>query len=351
MAESRSVCAVLRPRFDAAVFAVASGGRQAVRQDGEPTGELAVPLDQIKQFRQLGSRCPGHPEAIETSGVETTTGPLGQGCGNSVGMAIASRWLAAHFNKPDFDLFDFNVFAFCSDGDMMEGISNEAGSLAGHLKLSNLCWIYDDNHITIEGETSLAFSDDVGTRFKGLGWNVIRCPDANDTEALLKAYKKFLRTKDKPTMIIVHSHIGYGSPHKQDTSKAHGEALGADEVKLTKEAYGWPADAQFLVPEEAQQHFQEGVAARGAKLHKKWNSKFKKYAKEFPELAAQWEKMERRELPENWDANLPTFSADAKGIASRASSGKVLNAVAQSVPWLLGRISRSRSLDQHPNDV
>ena len=220
-------------------------GVQQLDKDGQPTGELAVTLDQIKQFRQIGSRCPGHPEAVVTSGVETTTGPLGQGCGNSVGMAIASRWLAAHFNKPDFDLFDFNVFTLCSDGDLMEGISNEAASIAGHLKLSNLCWIYDDNHITIEGSTDLAYSDDVPTRFKGLGWNVIRCPDANDTEALLKAYKKFLRTKDKPTIIIVRSHIGYGSPHKQDTSKAHGEALGADEVRLTKEAYGWPANASF----------------------------------------------------------------------------------------------------------
>ena len=311
-------------------------GVKQLDHDGKPTDELAVPLDQIKLFRQLGSRCPGHPEAVETSGVETTTGPLGQGCGNSVGMAIASRWLAAHFNKPDYDIFDFNVFTFCSDGDLMEGISNEAASIAGHLKLNKLCWIYDDNHITIEGNTEIAYTDDVATRFKGLGWNVIRCPDANDTEDLLKAYKKFLRTKDKPTMIIVRSHIGYGSPHKQDTNKAHGEALGADEIKLTKEFYGWPADAQFLVPEEAVEHFRSGVAARGAKLHKKWNSNFKKYAKEFPELAAQWELMARRELPENWDANLPTFPADAKGIASRASSGKVLNAVAKAVPWLIG---------------
>jgi len=311
-------------------------GVQQLDKDGQPTGELAVTLDQIKQFRQIGSRCPGHPEAVVTSGVETTTGPLGQGCGNSVGMAIASRWLAAHFNKPDFDLFDFNVFTLCSDGDLMEGVSNEAASIAGHLKLSNLCWIYDDNHITIEGNTELAYNDDVATRFKGLSWNVIRCPDANDTEALLKAYKKFLRTKDKPTMIIVRSHIGYGSPHKQDTNKAHGEALGVDEVRLTKEVYGWPADAQFLVPDEARQDFHDGVATRGKKLHKKWRATFKKYAQQYPELAAQWQKMDRRELPDNWEASLPTFPADAKGMASRASDGKVLNAVAQVVPWLLG---------------
>ncbi len=304
--------------------------------EGNPTGELAVTLDQIKQFRQLGSRTPGHPEAVDTTGVETTTGPLGQGCGNSVGMAIASLWLGAHFNRPGYDLFDFKVFTLCSDGDLMEGVSNEAASIAGHLKLSNLCWIYDQNHITIEGDTSLAYTDDVATRFKGLGWNVIKCPDANDVEALTKAYKKFLRTKDKPTIIIVHSHIGYGSPHKQDTNKAHGEALGADEIKLTKEFYGWPPDAQFLVPEEARQHFQEGVAARGQKLHKKWQAKFKKYAKEYPEQAAEWKLMDSRDLPEGWDAGIPTFPADAKGMATRVSGGKVLNAVAQKVAWLLG---------------
>ncbi len=311
-------------------------GVEQLDKDGEPTGELAVTLDQIKQFRQLHSRTPGHPEAMDTTGVETTTGPLGQGCGNSVGMAIASKWLAAHFNRPGYDLFDFNVFTFCSDGDFMEGVSNEAASLAGHLKLNNLCWMYDNNHITIEGETNLAYSDDVATRFKGLGWNVIKCPDANDVEALTKAYKKFTRTKDKPTIIIVNSHIGYGAPHKQDTNKAHGEALGADEIKLTKEFYGWPPDEQFLVPEEARQHFQEGVAARGRKLHKRWQAKFRKYAKEFPELAHEWNLMDRRALPEGWDSLIPTFDPDAKGLATRVSGGKVLNAVAQKVPWLLG---------------
>src|SRR4051812_38347394 len=304
--------------------------------DGKPTGELACSLDQLKLFRQLGSRTPGHPESFDTTGVETTTGPLGQGVGNSVGMAISSKWLAAHFNKPEFDLFDFNVYALCSDGDLMEGISNEAASLAGHLKLNNLCWIYDENHITIEGETSIAYTDDVVSRFKGYGWAVIRCPDANDVEALTKAYKKFLRTKDKPTLIVVNSHIGYGSPHKQDSHKAHGEPLGADEVKLTKEFYGWPADAQFLVPDEARQHFQDGVAARGKKLQKKWASKFKKYAKEFPELAEQWKQMDSQELPEGWDADIPNFAPDAKGLATRVSGGKVLNAIAQRVPWLLG---------------
>ncbi len=279
-------------------------GVQQLDHEGNPTGELAVTLDQIKQFRQLHSRTPGHPEMMDTTGVETTTGPLGQGCGNSVGMAIASKWLAAHFNRPGYDLFDFNVYTFCSDGDLMEGVSNEAASLAGHLKLNNLCWIYDNNHITIEGETNLAYSDDVPVRFKGLGWNVIKCDDANDTEALTKAYKKFLRTKDKPTIIIVRSHIGYGAPHKQDTSKAHGEPLGADEIRAAKESYGWPPDEQFLVPEEARQHFQEGVAVRGRKLHKKWQSMFRKYAKEFPDLAHQWNLMDRRDLPEDWDAEI-----------------------------------------------
>jgi transketolase len=311
-------------------------GVQQLDEHDEPTGEAAVTLDQLKQFRQFGSRTPGHPESMDTTGVETTTGPLGQGCGNSVGMAIASKWLGAHFNRPGFELFDFNVFTLCSDGDLMEGVSNEAASLAGHLRLSNLCWIYDDNRITIEGDTSLAFTEDVGMRFKGLGWNVIHCPDANDTEALLKAYKKFVRTKDKPTIIIVRSHIGYGSPHKQDTHKAHGEPLGADEIKLTKQAYGWPADEQFFVPDDALRHFREGVAARGQKLHKSWQAKFRKYAKEFPDLAEQWRQMDRHELPEGWDAGVPTFEPDAKGLATRVSAGKVLNAIAQRVPWLLG---------------
>ncbi|HWA99864.1 MAG TPA: transketolase, partial [Pirellulales bacterium] len=255
--------------------------------DGKPTGELAVPLEHIKNFRQLHSRCPGHPENFETSGVETTTGPLGQGCGNSVGMAIVSRWLAARYNRPGYELFNFNVFTLCSDGDMMEGVASEAASLAGHLKLSNLCWIYDDNKITIEGHTDLAFDENVGTRFKGYGWNVIHVDDANDLDALGKAYKKFLRTKTGPTLIVLKSHIGYGAPNKQDTHGAHGAPLGAEEVRLTKAAYGWPEDAKFLVPPEVIQHFAANVGARGQKLHTAWKSKYKKYAKEFPELHAQ----------------------------------------------------------------
>jgi transketolase len=303
---------------------------------GKPTGELAVPLDHIKKFRQLHSRCPGHPEHEATTGVETTTGPLGQGCGNSVGMAIASRWLGAHFNRTGFELFDYNTYVLCSDGDMMEGVTNEAASIAAHQQLSNLCWIYDDNTITIEGHTNLAFSEDVATRYKGLGWNVIRVTDANDLKALHAAYKAFDACKDKPTLIIVRSIIGYGAPHKQNTHEAHGSPLGPDEIKLAKKAYGWPEDAQFLVPEEVRENFAAGVGARGAELSEAWHAKFDEYTKKFPDLAAQWKTMANRELPPDWDADIPTFPADAKGMASRVSGGKVLNAIAKRVPWLIG---------------
>ena len=304
--------------------------------EGRPTGELAVPLDQIKRFRQLGSRTPGHPEARDTTGVETTTGPLGQGCGNSVGMAIAQRWLAAHFDRPGFDLFDYRIYTFCGDGDLMEGVSNEAASIAGHLKLSNLCWVYDDNHITIEGNTSLAFDEDVGTRFTGLGWHVIKVPDANDLEAIGRAYEEFHQNEDRPTLIIVRSHIGWGSPNRQDTSKAHGEALGEVEVRLTKKVYGWPEDAKFLVPGEVVEHFRAGIGARGRQLYEDWQAKFTEYTKKFPDLAKEWQTMERRDLPAGWDAEIPIFPADAKGMATRISSGKVLNAIAKRVPWLIG---------------
>jgi transketolase len=304
--------------------------------DGKPTGELAVPLDHIRRFRQWGSRCPGHPEHFETSGVETTTGPLGQGLGNSVGMAIAQRWLAAHFDRPGFQLFDYNVYALCSDGDLMEGVSNEAASLAGHLKLPNLCWIYDDNHITIEGHTELAYSDDVATRFRGLGWNVVKVGDANDLPALRAAYQTFLSTFDRPTLIIVRSIIAWGAPHKANTEQAHGAPLGEDEVRATKAFYGWPPDEKFLVPPEARAQFAAGVGARGQQLHARWRDQFAQYGKQHSELAAQWQQMERRELPPNWESALPTFPADAKGMATRISSGKVLNAVAGRVPWLIG---------------
>ena len=312
-------------------------GVKQLGADGKPTGELAVTLDQIKHFRQLHSRTPGHPENYETSGVETTTGPLGQGVGNSVGMAIAERWLAAHFNRPEFELFTHKVYVLCSDGDMMEGISHEAASLAGHLQLSNLCWIYDDNKITIEGETHLAFSENVGARFKAYGWNVIHVADANDTAAIRKALKRFARTTNAPTMIVVRSHIAWGSPHKQDTHGAHGAPLGAEEIKLTKAVYGWPEDAQFLVPEEVTAHFSKKLGARGRKLHKAWTKLFAAYAEQFPELAAEWRsRWPSANLPEGWDQALPTFPADAKGMASRISSGKVLNAIGPKIPWLIG---------------
>lgn len=307
-----------------------------VKADGELTGELAVPLDHVRRFRQLHSRCPGHPEHGETTGVETTTGPLGQGIGNSVGMAIAGEWLAAHFNRPGFELFNYRTFALCSDGDLMEGVGAEAASLAGHLRLSNLCWIYDDNRITIEGDTSLAFSEDVGTRFRGLGWNVLSVADANDLAAVRTALETFERTRNGPTLIIVRSHIAWGAPNKQDTHGAHGAPLGEEEIKLTKQVYGWPSDQKFLVPDEVRGDFARGIGARGARLSQQWETAFAEYARQHPELAAEWQSMRRHELPTDWQSALPTFPADAKGLASRVSSGKVLNALAERIPWLMG---------------
>jgi transketolase len=311
-------------------------GVKAVNPDYELLGTAAVPLDDLKRFRQLDSKCPGHPEYHWTSGVETTTGPLGQGIATSVGMAIAADWLAGHFNKPGFPLFDYNVFALCGDGCMMEGVSSEAASLAGHLKLGNLCWIYDSNHITIEGNTSLAFSEDVASRFLAYGWQVQRVGDANDCERIAAAIADAKRTIDRPTLIIVESHIGYGAPHKQDTSGVHGEPLGAEEVKLTKRGYGWPEDAQFLVPDGVYEHFAAGIGARGAKLRGEWEAMFAKYKAAHPELALQCEQIQRRDLPEGWDKDIPIFPADPKGIASRDSSGQVLNKIAVNLPWLVG---------------
>ncbi|MFZ0759701.1 MAG: transketolase [Candidatus Sulfotelmatobacter sp.] len=311
-------------------------GVREVDKDGKVLKELAVPLEEIKRFRQLGSRTPGHPESHITTGVETTTGPLGQGVGNSLGIAIASKWLAANFNRPGFEVFDFNVYAMCSDGDLMEGIGGEAASLAGHLKLSNLCWMYDHNHITLDGPADWSFSEDVATRFVGYGWNVTRVADANDLEMLARAFQTFQKTTDRPTLIIVDSHIGYGSPHKQDTNAAHGEPLGEEEVRLTKKFYGWPEDAKFLVPEGVREHFREGIGKRGHEVRAQWAKMFEEYSQRYPELAKRLQHMQRRELPEGWDKNLPTFPADAKGMATRESSGKVLNALAQNIPWLMG---------------
>jgi transketolase len=307
-----------------------------VDKQGKVLKELAVPMEEIKRFRQLGSVTPGHPESHITSGVETTTGPLGQGVGNSLGMAIASKWLAANFNRPGFEIFDFNVYAMCSDGDLMEGIGGEAASLAGHLKLSNLCWMYDHNHITLDGPANWSFSEDVATRFIGYGWNVTRVADANDLEMLARAFRVFRDTKDRPTLIIVDSHIGYGSPHKQDSNAAHGEPLGEEEVRLVKKFYGWPEDAKFLVPDGVRENFRDGIGKRGRELHAKWSDLFSGYSQKYPDLAERLSQMQHHELPAGWDKNLPTFPADAKGVATRESSGKVLNAVAQNIPWLIG---------------
>jgi transketolase len=311
-------------------------GVREVGENGEVLKTLAIPMEEIKRFRQLGSRTPGHPESHLATGVETTTGPLGQGVGNSVGMAIASRWLAANFNRPGFDVFDFNVYAMCSDGDLMEGIGGEAASLAGHLKLSNLCWMYDHNGITLDGPADWSFSEDVATRFVGYGWNVTRVADANDLEMLARAFETFQKTTDRPTLIIVDSHIGYGSPHKQDSNAAHGEPLGEEEVRLTKKFYGWPEDAKFLVPEGVREYFRDGIGKRGHEARAQWAKMFAEYSQKYPDLAERLHRMQRRELPDGWDKKLPTFPADAKGIATRESSGKVLNALAQNIPWLIG---------------
>jgi transketolase len=311
-------------------------GTCAVNAEYERLGAPSVTLDDIRRFRQLDSKAPGHPEYRWVSGVETTTGPLGQGIATSVGMAIAEKWLESRYNRPGFEIFDYDVYAICGDGCLMEGVGAEAASLAGHLGLDNLCWVYDDNHITIEGSTRLTFTEDVAARFLGYGWNVLRVGDANDLERIERALQVFRETKGRPTLFILESHIGYGSPNKQDTSAAHGEPLGDDEVRLTKRAYGWPEDAQFLVPEGVREHFAAGIGARGAAARRAWSDLFATYKAQFPELAAEIEEMQRRELPAGWDRGLPTFPADAKGLAGRDASGKVLNALAQGVPWFLG---------------
>jgi transketolase len=311
-------------------------GVKAVNARYERLGELSVTLDDIKRFRQLDSKCPGHPKYHLTSGVETTTGPLGQGCATSVGMAIGARWLARRFNRTDFTIFDYRVYTLCGDGDMMEGVSGEAASLAGHLKLSNLCWIYDSNCVTIEGHTDLAFSEDVATRFMAYGWNVRRVSDANDTERIARCIEVFQQTGDQPTLIVIESHIGYGAPHKQDTSAAHGEPLGKDEIRLAKRSYGWPEDAKFFVPDGVREHLRGGIGRRGRQLREAWATRFDQYRIQHPDLAREIELMQRRELPEGWDTDLPHFPADTKGIAGRDAAANVLNAIAQRHPWLIG---------------
>jgi len=311
-------------------------GTRAVNADYERLGQPAVTLGDIRHFRQLDSKAPGHPEYHWVSGVETTSGPLGQGVATSVGMAIGQKWLASRYNRPGFDIFDYHIYAVCGDGCLMEGVASEAASLAGHLGLDNLCWIYDNNHITIEGDTRLAFTEDVAARFLGYGWNVQRVGDANDMDRIEHALEVFRQTKGRPTIIILDSHIGYGSPHKHDTAEAHGEPLGEEEVRLTKRSYGWPEDARFLVPAGVYEHFTAGMGARGAAARRRWTDLFEAYRAQYGALANEIDLMQRRELPANWDSNLPVFPADPKGVAGRDASGKVLNVLAQNIPWFLG---------------
>ena len=311
-------------------------GVQAVNADYERLGHPSVTLDDIRRFRQLDSKAPGHPEYHWVSGVETTTGPLGQGVATSVGMAIARKWLASRYNRNGYEIFDYNIYAVCGDGCMMEGVASEAASLAGHLQLDSLCWIWDNNHITIEGTTGIAFTEDVAARFLAYGWNVLRVGDANDVEHIEHALNVFKQTQGRPTFIVLDSHIGYGSPHKQDTAAAHGEPLGDEEVRLVKRAYGWPEDAKFLVPDGVREHFAAGVGKRGAEARAAWTKRFAEYREKFRDMAVEIDQMQKRELPTGWDRNLPSFPADVQGLAGRDASGKVLNVLAQNVPWLLG---------------
>jgi transketolase len=311
-------------------------GVRRLDKHGKPSNQPAVSLEDIENFRELGGVTAGHPEHGLTTGVETTTGPLGQGAGASVGMAMAQRWLAARYNRGGTNLFDYNVYALCSDGDLMEGVASEAASIAAHLRLSNLCWIWDDNTVTIEGHTQLAFDEDVAERFRGYGWATLVVDDANDCEAFARAVESFLSTDDRPTLIVVKSVIGYGSPHKQGTSKAHSDPLGPEEVKLTKQAYGWPPEAQFLVPDGVKERLSGHLAERGGRLAQAWRQTLETYGRENSAQAEELRAMWAGELPKGWDETIPTFAADAKGIASREASGKVLNAIAQRVPWLIG---------------
>ena len=309
---------------------------KAVDPEYEILGKPSVTLDDIKTFRQFGSHCAGHPEYRWTSGVETTTGPLGQGVATSVGMAIAEKWLAARYNHPDFELFNYRIYALNGDGCMMEGISGEAASLAGHLKLDNLCWIYDNNHITIEGKTDITFTEDVAGRFLAYGWNVLRVGDANDLDRIENALRTAAGTTGRPSIVIIDSHIGYGSPHRQDTNAAHGEPLGDEEIRLTKQAYGWPPDAKFLVPDGVYEHFESGIGRRGREARQQWEKKFAEYRKKYPELAAELDQIQKRELPPNWSKDIPVFPADATGISGRDASAKVLNSIAPNLPWMVG---------------
>jgi transketolase len=309
---------------------------QAVNAAYERLGHPSVTIDDIRRFRQLGSKAPGHPEYHWVSGVEATTGPLGQGVAVSVGMAIAQKWLAARYNRPGFPIFDYKIYAVCGDGCMMEGIASEAASLAAHLRLDNLCWIYDNNRITIEGSTQIAFTEDVAGRFRSYGWNLLQIPDANEGDHIERAFELFRAAEGRPTFIVLDSHIGYGSPHKQDSADAHGEPLGEDEIRLVKRAYGWPEEAKFLVPDGVYEHFDQGIGDRGAKARREWTRLFESYRATYPDLAAEIDAIEHRQLPAGWDRSLPTFAADAKGVAGRDASGQVLNVLARNIPWFLG---------------
>ena len=326
-------------------------GTQAVNAEYERLGKPSVTLDDIRHFRQLNSKAPGHPEYHWVSGVETTTGPLGQGIATSVGMAIARKWLASRYNRPGFDLFDYDIYAVCGDGCLMEGIGSEAASLAGHLELDDLCWIYDNNHITIEGKTSITFTEDVAARFQAYRWNVLRVGDANDLERIEDALAVFRQTKGRPTLIILDSHIGYGSPHKVDTAAAHGEPLGDDEVKLTKRAYGWPEDAKFLVPDGVMQHFDAGIGARGAAARARWEALLADYRKQFPELATEIDQMQRRELPAGWDRNLPSVQGGPQGHRRTRRLGRGAERARPEHSLVPGRLGRSRALQQDRAEI
>jgi transketolase len=308
---------------------------RAVDPDYEVLGRPSVSMEDLQTFRQLGSRCPGHPEYRWTSGVETTTGPLGQGVATSVGMALAGQWLAARYNKNGFPLFDFDVYALAGDGCMMEGISSEAASFAGHQRLSNLCWIYDSNRVTIEGHTDITFTEDVAARFTAYGWYVTEVSDANDLDQVERAFQSAKAEHERPSLILVHSHIGYGSP-VEDSPKAHGEPFGVEGVKATKRFLGLPDDIDFYAPDEVYQAFADGLGARGEAARTAWETLFSAYRVAHPELADELDRIQRRELPDGWDSALPTFAPDPKGIASRDSSSQVLNLLAQHLPWLMG---------------
>ena len=321
-------------------------GTRAVNAQYERLGEPAVTLDDIRHFRQLGSKAPGHPEYHLVSGVEATTGPLGQGIATSVGMAIARKWLASRYNKPGFDLFDYNIYVVCGDGCLMEGVGSEAASLAGHLALDDLCWIYDNNHITIDGNTRITFTEDVAARFLAYHWNVLRVGDANDLESIEEALAVFRKTKDRPTLIILDSHIGYGSPHKVDTSAAHGEPLGEDEVKLVKRAYHWPENAKFLVPDGVMEHFADGIGQRGGKARRDWEAMFAKYRERFPDLATEIDQMQRRELPAGLGPQPAELSAGSEGNRRARCLEPGAQCPRPEYSLVAGRLGRSRIVKQ-----